>query len=429
MRRWDESTHRRHKEAGHSTTPFRTVGKYAALGIVAITILGVVPLLYHQYAQLAERIATLAALTFFMSAPGLWFRMGRRAVLIAVLLVGLLYATTFMLGQWHPFGIEDPLGDLFVLTVIASFLIFALAGFNLVFIGEEMVYDAHRILHLRSPAWHVMPLALSLGLAFALPILQRHGWLHLPTLWLGACASLLILTLWWGASTIRPMPQTILRELHLFAFAILLATAVADGIHYLQEASAFVPSIVAFLVLLGTWVYVSYTTLQRTHFLLRANNAAPWLAILLGASFAIIAHANALFRIEGQNAIEDLVGQRLSYMVLGIWVGLAFLAARSAVRGLTMLRGVLGAKGKRVAAGLEKVPAAVLAAERAVGKATFAALRGMDEALPGERSSPERPEPTPEPAEPRTAEAVPVSEGRAPESAPLRQSPDEAKSP
>jgi hypothetical protein len=365
----------------------RHVAPWVVVGIVVLGLAILMPFTAPGLAPLSQRVATLASLVFLLATPGLVMGMGRRAVWIALLLVGLLYGLT----AWG--GVALHLEDLFVVAVIMSFAIFALAGFNLVFVLEEMVYDTHRLLHLRSRAWLAVPTALALALALAIPGWERRGGPHLPALWAASLAASGALVGWWAVRAVSPMPndRAILRELHLFVVGTLAATGLADAIHYLQEATGLVPSLVAYLSLLGTWVYVSYTTLQRTHFLLRGRNVLPWVAILLSASFAIVAHAQGLYAAQGTPAVESLVGQRVTYMVVGVWVGIAFYAARAAWRLLDKF--AAGRKGavKAVAREGAKVVGGVLATERLVETTTYQIYRGLDKVLPGTHRPPEPP--------------------------------------
>src|SRR5204862_427159 len=132
--------------------------------------------------------------------------------------VAILYAGT----AWIPFGVG--LRDIFVLALITSCLVFALAGFDMVFMIEEMVYDAHRHLHVHGRLWHVIPSLLVLCIVLAIPAFAGQGGPSLPALRFGAAASAVLLSLWWIARLARPMPDMVLRELHIFVFAILMAT-------------------------------------------------------------------------------------------------------------------------------------------------------------------------------------------------------------
>ncbi|MCA1812070.1 MAG: hypothetical protein LC623_08690 [Halobacteriales archaeon] len=378
---------RRLRRAGHNPSAFhpRHTSFWLVAGIVLLAVAIVLPFAAPRLAPLSQRVATLASLVFLVATPGLVMGMGRRAFLVALALVLLLYGVT------ASGGVAFDLEDLFVVAVLMSFAIFALAGFNLVFLLEEMVYDAHRLLHLRSRAWLAVPTLLALALALLIPEWERHGGPRLPALWVASVLVSAGLLGWWAVRALEPVRDdtAVVRELHLLVLGALGATALADAIHYLQQASALVPSLVAYVILLGTWVYVSYTTLQRTHFLLRGSNALPWVAILLSASFAIVAHAQARFLEQGNEAVERLVGQRVTFMVIGVWIGIGFYAARAGWRLLSGIarqrRGavrVVAKEGARVAGG-------VLATERLVEAATYRLYKGLDRVLPGSHQPPE----------------------------------------
>jgi hypothetical protein len=374
------------RRAGHNPAGFhpRHTSFWLVAGIVLLAVAILLPFVAPRLAPLSQRTATLASLVFLVATPGLVMGMGRRAFLVAAVLVLVLYGLT----AWN--GIAFHLEDLFVLAVVTSFAIFALAGFNLVFVLEEMVYDAHRLLHLRSRAWLALPTLLALALALLLPAWEAHGGLHLPALWVASVLVSAAMLGWWAVRALEPIPHhaAVVREMHLLVLGALAATGLADAVHYLQEASGLVPSLVAYVALLGTWVYVSYTTLQRTHFLLRGTNALPWVAILLSASFAIVAHAQTMFLAQGSNAVEHLVGQRVTYMVIGVWTGIGFYAARGA---WSLLTGVaVSRKGavRAVAKEGARVASGVLATERLVEAATYQFFKGMDRLIPGSHRPP-----------------------------------------
>jgi hypothetical protein len=373
------------RRAGHNPAGFhpRHTSFWLVAGIVLLAVAIVLPFLAPRLAPLSQRTATLASLVFLVATPGLVMGMGRRAFLVATVLVAVLYGLT----AWG--GIAFHLEDLFILAVVTSFAIFALAGFNLVFVLEEIVYDGHRLLHLRSRAWLALPTLLAPRLALFIPAWGRYG-IHLPALWVASVLVAAAMLGWWAVRAIEPIPNdaAIVREMHLLVLGALAATGLADAVHYLQEASGLVPSLVAYVALLGTWVYVSYTTLQRTHFLLRGTNALPWVAILLSASFAIVAHAQALFLAQGSPAVESLVGQRVAYMVTGVWIGIGFYAARAVGRLLSGVAANRKGAVRAVAKEGVRVAGGVLATERLVEAATYRLYKGLDRVLPGSHRPP-----------------------------------------
>lgn len=380
------------RHAGHDEEGFHAprVSSWFRLGVLAVGVLAVLPFLAPGLSGLTERLANLGALVFLVSAVGLWLGLGGRAFLVAFTLVAVLYAAT----AWTPLAF--PLADFFVVAVVASFMVFALAGFNLVFVLEEVVYDVHVRLHVRHRVWEALPTIVVLGLSFALPLWSERGGPSFPALWSASVASTLVLLGWWFIAVVNRVPGgTVLRELHLLVVGALLASGAADGIGQLSRLqSLLIPSLVAYLLLIGTWVYVTYTTLQRTHFLLRGEDPAPWVAILLGASLAIVAHAQVLFATEGSRAVTDLVNTRLKYLSLGLWVGVAFYVARSLARILVYVRDTseLSARGQRVAGQAARVAGTIEGTgERALQGAANVVLRGIDHALPGPSAPPKKP--------------------------------------
>jgi hypothetical protein len=378
---------RRLRKAGHDPNVLRNRARtWLWTGACSLVVLALLPILAPQWSVLTERVCTLLSLIFLMAAIGLWFGMRGRAFVVATVFVLSLY----LLTSWT--RLAFPLQDFFVVAVLVSFAVFALAGFNLVFIVEEMVYDAHVRIHVRGRGWATIPTFAVVGFAIGLPIWRDYGGPSLPALWTASIFCAVLLLAWWFLAWANGLQGTlVLRELHVFVIGALGATALADGVRALNSldtatiAASLVPSLLAYLVLIGTWVYTSYTTLQRTHFLLRGDNWRPWVAILLGASFAILAHAQVLVETNGTSAVADLVDLRIAYVVAGVWIGIAFYAARGLNR---VFRFVLETRGlddrsARIAKGAEKVAGGLMGGERLVGGAAAAVFRGLDTVVPG----------------------------------------------
>jgi hypothetical protein len=383
---------RRLRRAGRDPEPFRSRARtWLLLGALALALLAFVPVLAPEWSTLTQRLATLLSLVFLLAAVGLWLGMRARAFAVAAVLVLGLYALT----SWA--RLAFPLQDFFVVAVLVSFSVFALAGFNLVFVLEEVVYDAHVRIHLAGRAWHAAPTATCVALAAALPAWRHLGGPPLTALWVAAVAGALLLLAWWTVAWANALEDKVslrvLRELHLFVLGALAATALADGVRVamgLLDLPALIPSLFAYLVLIGTWAYVSYTTLQRTHFLLRGDNWRPWVAILLGASFAVVAHSQVLVGRQGAGAVADLVDARVAYLVAGVWVGIAFYAGRGLTRVVrhAQATGVLGRRGARIAQGAGKVAGGLLVPGRVLEGAAQAVFKGIDTVLPGQHVPP-----------------------------------------
>lgn len=380
---------KRLRHLGHDETGFHApqVQTWFKLGVAVIAVVAVLPFVTPQWSGASERLATLASLVFLVAAIGLWLGLGRRAFIVSGTLVLLVYAAT----SWTVFAF--PLDDFFVVGLLVSFIVFALAGFNLVFLLEELVYDIDVRLHERGPNWTILPLGVALSVAIGLPVLARQGGPEFPLLWTSSLVACATLAGWWVATRLQRFDgRVVRRELQLFAIGTLLASALADGVGYLDRlhaVSSLAPSLLVYLVLIGTWVYASYSTLQRTHFLLRGDNAAPWVAILLGASLAVIAHAQTLFVQQGQAAVVDFADGRVAYLNTGIWIGLGFYILRSAGRILSYLgqTGGLGDRSRRLAGQAARVADQLEGGtERVLAGAAQTVLRGIDHALPGRES-------------------------------------------
>ncbi|MFO1532273.1 MAG: hypothetical protein ABR562_01020 [Thermoplasmatota archaeon] len=382
------------RRAGSNPAAFRhrSIFLWALLGMAALAVLVILPFLDRRAAPFTERLATLGALVFLFSAPALWLGLGKRAFLISTTVVLGLYGITGWTGAvFHR-------GDLFVVAVLLGFAVFGLAGFNLVFVLEEIVYDAHRFLpkRLKTRAWVALPSLAALALATGIPWWRGHGGPQLEALWVASLSCTALMFAWWTFSLFNrlELAPAIVRELHLFVAGILLAAGLGDALPYLVSSEALVPGLVAYLALLGTWVYVSYTTLQRTHFLLRGRNAAPWVAILLAATYAIVAHAQSLSEVSGNTAaVQDLFAQRMQYMIVGMALGILFYVGRSVWRGLRLLgrSSALTPRGRAVADQAARVAEGMLVTERRVGEATLHLYRALDDALPGKHLAPTPP--------------------------------------
>jgi len=162
-----------------------------------------------------------------------------RAFAAAGAFVLALYALTW----WT--RLAFPLQDFFVLAVLVSFGVFGLAGFNLVFVLEEVVYDAHVRLHVRHQLWQTVPTLVVLALALGLPLWTQRGGPSLPALWTATLVCSVILLCWWFvAVTSNLRGGVVLRELHLLVIGALLASGAADAIAaFLTEASPLTRSI------------------------------------------------------------------------------------------------------------------------------------------------------------------------------------------
>ena len=385
---------RRLRKAGRAPAVFASgrARTWFFAGLAALAILALAPLVRPDLSSVTERIATLLSLVFLMAAVGLWLGMRGRAFVVASAFVLGLYLLTF----WTRLAYD--LQDFFVLAVLVSFAVFALAGFNLVFVLEEVVYDAHVRIHVKGRLLQLGPTALCMGLALALPAWKLYGdGPDMPALWTAAVAGALLLLFWWTVAWAnRIRSALVLQELHLFVLGALAATLLADGFRALDAAAALhalVPSLIAYLVLIGTWVYASYTTLQRTHFLLKGENWRPWVSILLGASFAILAHAQVLVARTGAQAVADLTDLRVTWLVAGVWLGIAFYGARGLSRVFRFVEeaGGLDPRSRRIAHGAERVAGGLAGTERVIEGAAAAVFRSLDTVLPGESRAPRIP--------------------------------------
>ncbi len=328
-----------------------------------------------------QRTTPLFSLFFFLAAVGHWLGMKNRSFAVAAILTTAIYAITAVAPT--RLGYED----FFVVALVSSLLVFALAGFNMVFVLEEIVYDIQRLNPLRLSVWRFAPTFLVLTLAWLLPLLPRIGLPWLRATWIAALILLVIMGGWWFLRAFNPIREgPVLKELHLLLFGSLLMTGLIDSIQLLADQTGILPSLVAYVVLVGTWMYVSYTTLQRTHFLLGGRNAIPWLLILLSASFALVQHAFLHYRVDSTVGINVLLNQRLAYIVVGVAIGMAVYIAEAAWRIFRRLRddGRLTPRGRILAGRFARLAENLFNAEKRVLQGSaYQIYAGVDSLLPG----------------------------------------------
>jgi hypothetical protein len=365
----------------------------AILGLLALApaLAGPVPWLGWHGASLAtqqnvtqatERLTTIGALVFLLAAPGYWLGLGHRSLAVAAVVVGLVYAGIAGLGSTQK--------DLLTIALILAFLVFAVAGFNLVFVLEDLIYAAHRQLPHDRHGLAGAPFFVLLGLCFFLPWWPSHAGLSLPSLWVATMAAAFVLGVWWFIRLVNGLDRRglVLRELHLLVSGALAAALLADLVGYIVGVESVLPTFLAYVTLLGTWVYASYVTLQRTHSLMPGRGAAPWAALLLAGTYAIVSHLQILYYEQDPlAAVTDVFRYRMAYMIFGIWIGLAFYLGRGlwrSLRAVLQLR-TMPAGGRHVAEQAVRMAAGVRATERAMGQAARGLYLGLDRAIPGSR--------------------------------------------
>ena len=378
---------RRLREAGRDPRVFRRrdTRRWVWFAIAALGLTAALPVLWPASTAWVQRTTPVLSLFFFLSAIGWWLRMKQRSFSVAAAFVVLLYALT----AWAPIAFD--VDDFTAIALLSSFAVFVLAGFNLVFILEEVVFDAHRELHLKHRAWSFVPTILVAALALALPMWPGSA-IPAPAVWIAAVVWSFVYLGWWLFAALTPVQEgPVLRELHLLTFGTLAVTGIIDLTRLFGPQPGFVPSLLMYALLVGTWLYVSYTTLQRTHFLLRADNAVPWLCILLSASFALLQHASLHFRLEGAVAVTNLLSQRVAYLIAGVWLGLAFYVMQSLWRVLQAIRDDqrIDARGRILAGSLARVAETFMTTEQRLERMAARLYRGMDNLLPGPRMPPQ----------------------------------------
>ncbi|HET6398133.1 MAG TPA: hypothetical protein VFH47_01090 [Candidatus Thermoplasmatota archaeon] len=381
---------RRLRSTGRDPRAFRgrRARAYLAAGLLGLLALAALAARAPHHADAVVRVANLASLTFLLATVGLWFGMRGRAFPVAAALVAALYGAT----GWAGFAFAMP--DIAPISLLVGFGLFALAGAYLVLVLEEVVFDTHRVLRLRRRAWRAIPTITFLCLTVGLVAWSLAGGPRLPATSATALCATILLSCWWFLRAFNEVrgENLVLRELHLLAVSALVAALLADGLRLVRGMGGLVPGLLGYGILLGTWVYVSYTTLQRTQFLLPARDPVAWLSLLLAASFAILAHTQVLYRAEGAHALERLVSLRIHYLIAGVWIGITLLALRGLLRAGRLLGpAARGEAARSLAGGASKVAAGIVATEAALGDAALAIYRNVEHALPGRHLDPVRP--------------------------------------
>lgn len=356
-------------------------------GGIALILVMLVPVLQPQTSPWAERAATFLALFWFVAAVAAIMGMTRRAPWIAGAVTIFLYAAT----AWLPFiGVRD----LFVLTVLVGFGVFVLAGFNLLFVMEEIVYDIHRLLHLRGRWWQAMPLLVGAALIPLVYLGEPALGISLGTLRFMVPFGVTLLVIGWAIRLkIHPAGEAQLREIHLLVVGAIAGAVVADAVGLLHNVDGILPSVIAYLTFVGTWVYVSYTTLQRAQYFLKGSDVFPWIGLLFSSSFAILAHIHSLYRTAGSAGLEYQLDLRVGYLVFGVWLGLAFFVMRGLWRLLQFLRDTRGVAAplRRTAGQLARVTEELIRTEDRLEGAAARLLEGVDRLLPGHHDEPKTP--------------------------------------
>ncbi len=367
----------------------RSGDMWVAVAVGLLLGLTLVPLFVEEALGFASRLGTVLSLFYLLGAVGLGLRMGSRGFVVAAALVASLY----LLTAWtHFVGLDD----LYVIGLVVSFAVFVLAGILLVFLVEEGIHDIHRELlsRVRTRAGFAIPGLLALMIAVGLPFWTFHGGPNLPTLWIGSLVSVSLLGGWGFFRLFNDVNAPVLRGLHTLVVGGMAGCALVDGVSYLEEGASLLPSVVAYLALVATWFHVAYTAIQQAHLVVRGGDAAPWLAVVFSASFALLAHLQGLVAEGGgRGAVEALLDRRVSYLIAGVWLGLGFFLARAVWGVLALLRDARDVGGRsRVAAGrAARLAEELISTEQRLGQTAYRIYRGVERAIPGRHVEPRPP--------------------------------------
>ncbi len=351
--------------------------------VVALSTMVAMGFVRHESSAIIVVASTTAALFFLIFAFGLLANLGRRAAFVALGITGLLYALT----EWTPWFVN--VRSALVLAVLVAFVLFGIAGFNFLFMVEEVLFDIHSALHVRGTLWNVLPTVVILAtIPLVYWILPSVG-IPWPTMSIAEPVIVLLLAIAWlvrwraGPSGIK-----IVHEAHFLAVGIIVGAGLADIVRLLHEAEGIVPSILVYLSIIVTWIFISYTTLQRAQYFIRGTDVLPWMSLLFAAAFAVLAHVHFLYGAAGGIGLEAVNDVRINYLVFGVWLGLAFFVIRGAYRFFRFIRDQRGldAGARRTAGQFARVMEFLMQSPERVEQEGKRAVKAMDRALDGRSS-------------------------------------------
>jgi hypothetical protein len=382
-----EPVMRRIRADRRATSPLRDPAQrnFLMAGLLLLIVLGSFPFLKVDWSVGAERIATIASLFFLLAAGGQAFGLGARSFLVAAVGVSMLYILT----AWTWFFFE--FDDFFIIAVLVSFLVFVMAGFYLILLLEDGVAWLQDRVSPDQPRGSRVVFLLAVTLVGVLPTIGVY-WIWFKLIWVTSVIGVVILGSWWIVHVKRRLhPDPVMRDLDLLVLGSISAVGLAELISRIREETHLLPGIVAYVSLLATWLYLSYVTVRRTQALLKHNDPGPWLSILFAAAFSIVAHAERRFRFDVDYAADSLLGQRVIYLLTGIWLGVGFFATRASWTALQHVRDTkaLSVKGRKVARAAARLTEELLETEEFLDATAGSLFRKMDAGI-GRRKTKEK---------------------------------------
>lgn len=348
-------------------------------GLVSLGVLVAVGFILPDQSEAVIIASTALALFFLTFALGLVSNLGRRAAVVAVVVTGLLYAVT----AWTPLVGVKPI---LVLALLVAFVVFGLAGFNFLFLVEEVLFDIHRHLHIRGTFWNAVPTLILLGVVPLVYWLLPLVGLEWPTLKVGMPLVVVLLVIAWGVRwRVGPHALSLVHEAHFLSIGIIVGAGLADIVTLLHDVEGIIPSIVAYLTIIVTWVFVSYTTLQRAQYFMRAEDVLPWMALLFASAFAVLAHVHFLYGSAGAPGLASVQDVRVNYLVFGVWLGLLFFVVRGVWRFFRFVRDEkrLGPRARSTAGRFARVMEEAMESSSRLERIGGRVLYGLDRVIPG----------------------------------------------
>ncbi len=357
--------------------------RWVILGVASLSTLLILAFLEPGLSNLIVHASTALALFFLLFAMGLVVNLGRRAAIVAAVVTLLLYGLT----AWTPLvGVRS----VFVLGVLVAFVIFGLAGFNFLFLVEEVLFDIHRQLHFRGTLWHAIPSFIILGTTPLVYWLLPQLGLRWPTLKIAMPFVVLLLAVAWGVRLkAGPHADKLVQEGHFLSIGTITGAGLADIVTMLEQVEGILPSIIAYLTLIVTWLFVTFTTLQRAQYFLRGSDVLPWMALLFAAAFSVLAHVQFLYGTAGAPGLAAVTEVRIWYLVFGVWLGLFFFVVRGTWRFVRFIRDEkrLGPRTRRTAGRFARIMEELLGSSRRAKRATGRVMRGVEQSIPRRNES------------------------------------------
>lgn len=325
-----------------ASTAGRNPRRHAWGGMALAVVLILLSLLGPGFAAVAGRLAYLGSMGALIACFGFLMGRGNRAYIASGVGVALLYALSNL-------GLLFGVSDIYFLVLLSSLILYLIAGINLLFVVESLLYDIHRAAHGHTAATLLIPIGVLLILASLLVPLGDLGYsLGTVKAVLPLVAFLLLLAAGL-ALRYRHRFHAIHQEIHLLITGLIVGAAIADAISFLPRTSGLLPGLLGYFILLATWFLVGFRMLHKAQMVLPRTEGRAWAMLLTAALLAVVGHSQERFAHAGQAGVESLTTVRIIYLGVGVWIGLFYFGVRGCIRLFRLLKvsgAVRDAKGR-----------------------------------------------------------------------------------